>query len=54
MTVQAAPSATVEANFDGLPGLTHNYAGLSWGNVASGSNARAGLQSPRGGPAGCD
>lgn len=41
MTVQAAPSATVEANFDGLPGLTHNYAGLSWGNVASGSNARA-------------
>ena len=28
----------VEANFDGLVGLTHNYAGLSWGNVASKSN----------------
>ena len=28
----------VEANFDGLVGPTHNYAGLSWGNVASKSN----------------
>ncbi|MBE0485921.1 N-succinylarginine dihydrolase [Marinobacter sp.] len=28
----------VEANFDGLIGPTHNYAGLSWGNVASKSN----------------
>ena len=28
----------VEANFDGLVGPTHNYAGLSFGNVASESN----------------
>ncbi|MDW6094323.1 N-succinylarginine dihydrolase [Vibrio rhizosphaerae] len=28
----------VEVNFDGLVGLTHNYAGLSFGNVASTSN----------------
>ena len=32
---------TVEANFDGLVGPTHNYAGLSIGNVASKSNAKA-------------
>jgi len=31
----------VEANFDGLVGPTHNYAGLSWGNVASKSNVHA-------------
>nr|WP_136249502.1 N-succinylarginine dihydrolase [Ningiella ruwaisensis] len=31
----------VEANFDGLVGPTHNYAGLSYGNVASKSNANA-------------
>jgi succinylarginine dihydrolase len=30
-----------EANFDGLVGPTHNYAGLSFGNVASKSNANA-------------
>ena len=30
-----------EANFDGLVGPTHNYAGLSWGNVASQSNVRS-------------
>ncbi|SDJ13379.1 succinylarginine dihydrolase [Ferrimonas sediminum] len=30
-----------EANFDGLVGPTHNYAGLSFGNVASQSNAQA-------------
>ncbi|QYJ84719.1 N-succinylarginine dihydrolase [Shewanella mesophila] len=30
-----------EANFDGLVGPTHNYAGLSYGNVASLSNASA-------------
>jgi succinylarginine dihydrolase len=29
----------LEANFDGLVGPTHNYAGLSFGNVASASNA---------------
>ncbi len=36
----------VEANFDGLVGPTHNYAGLSWGNVASKSNVRS-VSSPR-------
>ena len=30
---------SVEVNFDGLVGPTHNYAGLSEGNVASLSNA---------------
>ncbi|ROQ24925.1 N-succinylarginine dihydrolase [Gallaecimonas pentaromativorans] len=30
-----------EVNFDGLVGPTHNYAGLSFGNVASLSNAKA-------------
>jgi succinylarginine dihydrolase len=30
-----------EANFDGLVGPTHNYAGLSYGNVASVTNATA-------------
>lgn len=32
---------TVEINFDGLIGPTHNYAGLSFGNVASQTNAGA-------------
>ncbi|GAA4901129.1 N-succinylarginine dihydrolase [Ferrimonas pelagia] len=35
-----------EANFDGLVGPTHNYAGLSFGNIASGSNANA-VANPR-------
>ncbi|MFC7004610.1 N-succinylarginine dihydrolase [Bowmanella sp. JS7-9] len=35
-----------EVNFDGLVGPTHNYAGLSFGNVASQSNAKA-KSSPR-------
>lgn len=30
--------SAVEINFDGLVGPTHNYAGLSFGNVASASN----------------
>ncbi|KRB41257.1 N-succinylarginine dihydrolase [Phenylobacterium sp. Root700] len=30
--------SAIEVNFDGLPGPTHNYAGLSVGNVASQSN----------------
>ena len=30
-----------EVNFDGLVGLTHNYSGLSFGNVASTSNKNA-------------
>jgi succinylarginine dihydrolase len=32
--------AAFEANFDGLVGPTHNYAGLSFGNVASQSNEK--------------
>jgi len=35
-----------EVNFDGLVGPTHNYAGLSFGNVASLSNARS-VSSPK-------
>ena len=31
--------AACEANFDGLVGPTHNYGGLSYGNVASSSNS---------------
>ena len=38
--------ATLEANFDGLVGPTHNYAGLSYGNVASTSHAGA-VASPK-------
>ncbi len=37
---------TVEINFDGLIGPTHNYAGLSLGNVASATNAGE-ISSPR-------
>jgi succinylarginine dihydrolase len=33
--------AFLEANFDGLVGLTHNYGGLSSGNLASAANANA-------------
>ncbi|HTR06885.1 MAG TPA: N-succinylarginine dihydrolase, partial [Paraburkholderia sp.] len=33
--------ATLEANFDGLVGPTHNYAGLSFGNVASQNNEKS-------------
>ncbi len=36
-----------EFNFDGLVGPTHNYAGLSFGNVASLGNSRL-VSSPRG------
>jgi len=37
----AAPQASdvIEYNFDGLVGLSHNYAGLAWGNVASTQHA---------------
>src|SRR5688572_15128504 len=35
-----------EVNFDGLVGPTHNYAGLSYGNVASTKN-RLSVSSPR-------
>lgn len=34
-------SQTFEVNFDGLVGPTHNYAGLSLGNVASSTNAQS-------------
>jgi succinylarginine dihydrolase len=34
-----APTPLVEINFDGIVGPTHNYAGLSLGNLASKSNA---------------
>ena len=35
-----------EVNFDGLPGPTHNFAGLSFGNVASMENRRT-VSNPR-------
>jgi len=38
--------SAIEANFDGLIGPTHNYAGLSFGNVASAKNAM-GVSNPR-------
>lgn len=38
--------ATSEANFDGLVGPTHNYAGLSYGNVASTAHGGA-VASPK-------
>ena len=34
-------SKAYEANFDGLVGPTHNYAGLSFGNVASRNNEKS-------------
>lgn len=37
---------TIEINFDGLIGPTHNYAGLSPGNIASAANAGA-ISQPR-------
>ena len=37
---------TLEANFDGIVGPTHNYAGLSPGNIASAKNAGA-VSSPK-------
>ena len=33
------PQAAVEANFDGLVGPTHNYAGLALGNLAAARHA---------------
>lgn len=35
-----------EVNFDGIIGPTHNYAGLSWGNVASMKHSQA-ISNPR-------
>lgn len=37
---------TIEVNFDGLIGPSHNYAGLSFGNIASAKNA-GGTSRPR-------
>lgn len=37
---EGVPVGAVEANFDGLVGPTHNYAGLAHGNVASQANKR--------------
>lgn len=39
MSVHEVPAC--EMNFDGLVGPTHNYGGLSYGNVASQSNSQA-------------
>jgi succinylarginine dihydrolase len=39
-------SAAIEINFDGIPGPTHNYAGLSPGNLAAEKNART-VSNPR-------
>ncbi|WP_421786183.1 N-succinylarginine dihydrolase [Hyphobacterium sp.] len=38
--------SAVEANFDGIIGPTHNYGGLSFGNIASDKN-RGAVSSPR-------
>ena len=40
------PSAPLVTNFDGLPGPTHNYAGLARGNLAAQRNAKA-IANPR-------
>ncbi len=40
------PAEYIEVNFDGLIGPTHNYAGLSAGNIASLSNA-GGISKPK-------
>ena len=44
MSNRRAPA--VEANFDGLPGPTHNYSGLATGNLASERN-RSSVANPR-------
>lgn len=36
-----APTLPVEINFDGIPGPTHNYAGLAEGNLAAARHAQA-------------
>ena len=43
-----APSVAncYEVNFDGIVGPTHNYAGLSYGNVAS-MKSKSSASSPR-------
>ena len=39
--ISVTPAALVEINFDGIVGPTHNYAGLSLGNLAATKNAGA-------------
>ncbi len=39
--MSSAPPALVEINFDGIIGPSHNYAGLSPGNLASAHHAGA-------------
>jgi succinylarginine dihydrolase len=46
MSGESVMSSASEINFDGLVGPTHNYAGLSYGNVASMKN-KATSSSPR-------
>nr|VUD22436.1 succinylarginine dihydrolase [Salmonella sp. NCTC 7297] len=41
-----------EVNFDGLVGLTHHYAGLSFGNEASTPPPFSGVEPSSGGKAG--
>ncbi|MGO5000146.1 N-succinylarginine dihydrolase [Oceanisphaera sp. W20_SRM_FM3] len=41
MAQHSHTALSFEVNFDGLVGPTHNYAGLSYGNVASQSSAQA-------------
>ena len=43
----------VEINFDGIVGPSHNYAGLSFGNIASTTNKGA-IAYPRAAARGCD
>ena len=37
---------TLDVNFDGIPGPTHNYSGLAHGNLAAQRNARL-IANPR-------
>jgi succinylarginine dihydrolase len=50
MVAVAALMALVEINFDGIVGPSHNYAGLSLGNLASTRNAGACRSRARGAP----
>lgn len=45
-TMPSSESAAVEANFDGIPGPTHNYSGLATGNLAAERNRRS-VANPR-------
>ena len=38
--MQEASGGMTEVNFDGIPGPTHNYAGLARGNLAAERNAQ--------------